>query len=780
MNAKSAVRYTGIVFAVLAALVLLLLAGVYFTMRASLPQLSGETKLASLKNPVTVARDERGTVVITSPDFVDAMRALGYVHAQERFFEMDLTRRSAAGELSELFGRATLKMDQEKRTHRLRARLTANLVTAGADDRKLITAYTEGVNAGLAALPAKPWPYLLLQTTPQPWRDVDSLLVVSEMYSTLQLSGTNRAFGNAALREVVGDKLFGWLRPPGGKWDAALDGSQMEPAPLPTEAQIDTRKTKAASNAAAAINVAETDPEFAIGSNNWAVTGALTQHGGAMLADDMHLNLGVPNIWFRAEFHLQTPAGQKRIAGVTLPGGPAFVIGSNGDIAWGFTNTEGRWYDWVKVPAGEPVTEQHEEIKLAGETSVPLTVRETRWGPIVHTWRKQDYALHWIAYQPGAINAELSDLALAHSVDEALPIAQQSGVPHQNILIVDKAGNAAWTVAGRMQARTAQEKTEWAGFASPQGLPRPWLPPAAYPLVKNPADGRLWTANNRQMGGDAGAKIAEGGFDLGARAQQIRDRLREKQQFDEAALYAIQLDREARFVRHWAELLKTVSSKSDNADLRELNRILSTWNGQADPDQAGYRAAREFRAHVYDELWAAWMRAAAPDLGFPVRWDARIEYPAWQALSAQAPHLLPPKYASWDAFLLAQAERVVKDMKEAGGGSIAKATWGQRNTARISHPFSLAVPLLGRVLDMPATPLPGDNHMPMVLTVNQGASERMVVAPGHEETGILVMPGGQSGHPLSPFYGAGHQDWLQGRPAPLLAGEARYTLRLIP
>jgi penicillin amidase len=379
---------------------------------------------------------------------------------------------------------------------------------------------------------------------------------------------------------------------------------------------------------------------------------------------------------------------------------------------------------------------------------------------------------------PGAINANLVNLMFADSVDEAVPIAQQSGIPHQNILLADKNGNAAWTVAGRMPARHAGETAQWAGFVTPDGLPRAWLSPADYPLVKNPADGRLWTANNRQMSGAAGIKIADAGFDLGARAQQIRDRLREKKQFDEAGLYAIQLDREARFIKHWAELLRAVAEKSDHADLKEMARQLSSWNGRADIDQVGYRLARAFRTRILDELWQAWIPAAAPELGLATRWDGRAEYPAWQAISTRAPHLLPKEFASWDAFLLAQTEAIANDIKK--DGNVASATWGQRNTARIIHPFSQAIPALGMLLDMPRTPLPGDNHMPMVLGPNSGASERMVVAPGHEESGILTMPGGQSGHPLSPFYGAGHQDWLDGKPAPLLAGEARHTLRLTP
>jgi penicillin amidase len=774
-------RYALYTLAGLALVLLVSLTAGYLCMRLSLPQLSGEAALASLSAPVTVTRDERGTVVIEAASMVDVARAIGYVHAQERFFEMDLTRRSAAGELSELFGKTTLKMDKDKRLHRFRTRLTDHLAQLGETDRALLSAYTAGVNSGLAALTARPWQYLVLGAAPQPWREVDTLLVASEMFSTLQISSFERTYVSALLRERVGDAVFEWLRPPGGKWDAALDGSTFDPVPMPTAAQLNTRHAAKHVLSAAPTLAAleEAERQQAIGSNNWAVGGALTAHGGAMLADDMHLTLGVPNIWFRAEYRLKTADGMRRVAGVTLPGVPVMIVGSNGEVAWGFTNTEGRWFDWIPVPKGAPVTEIRERILVEGEAPVELVVRETQWGPIARSRKHQDYALAWTIYQPGAINARLNDLSFARNVDEALAIARQSGVPHQNILLADKAGNIAWTVAGRMPARVRGESPLWTGFSTPDMVPRPWLPPESYPVVKNPADARLWTANNRQMGGDADAKIAEGGFDLGARAQQIRDRLREKDRFTEADLYAIQRDREARFMKHWADLMRVTAGKSATADGGEIATLLAAWNGHADADQVGYRLARSFRSRVISELWNAWIHAAAPDIGVTVSPEGRSEYPVWQALTERPMHLLPQPFASWDAFLIAQSEAVAQELK-AAHIRLSEATWGKRNLAHIVHPFSLAIPGVGRVLDMPHTPMPGDNHMPMVLTPRDGASERMVVAPGHEETAILAMPGGQSGHPLSPFYGAGHMDWLEGKPTPLLAGEARYTLTLRP
>jgi penicillin G amidase len=755
-----------------AALVLLLQIAIvgavaYVVLRQSLPQLTGEHTLAKLAAPVTVARDALGTATINATNDRDAMRALGFVHAQERFFEMDLTRRAAAGELAALFGKAALPIDKQKRVHRFRTRMAAVWADTGASEREILTAYADGVNAGLANLNAKPWQYTLLRTTPEAWREVDSLLVMCEMYVTLQSLGFERALANARLREKVGDELFQWLKPIGGEWDAAMDGSVMPPAPLPTAEKIDMRIARETP-----VNTASYAPAADVGSNAWAVAGALTSHGGGMLANDMHLNLSAPNIWFRAQFQI----GGLRAAGVTLPGVPAMVVGSNGQVAWGFTNSYGRWFEWQVLPKETSFNMVRETIQVNGAAPEIIEIKETPSATVMETQGGKHVALTWLAHRPEALNANLIRMMRAKDVDDALSIAQSAGLPHQNILIVDRSGNLAWTIAGRMPRRAMVEtRPIRPGFVPSDQIAADWLPPAEYPVIKNPPSSRLWTANNRQLGGTEGAKIDEGGFDLGARSQQIRERLfsppREK--FVEADLSKIHIDTEARFMKRWAT--KLASAGRQNAD---VVRLLASWNGRADADQVGYRLAREFRIRVLDELWKAWVThvsGAAPD----GPWDNRFEYPAGQAMHENALHLLPKPFTSWDEFLAAQANAVVAKLT-AQHGSLDQATWGAYNLAVVRHPLSRAVPQLGWLLNMPATPMSGDAHMPKVEHRNFGASERLVVAPGHEETATLTMPGGQSGHPLSPFYGAGHRDWAEGKTAPLLAGPTMHTLTLSP
>lgn len=824
----------------LVAITLILLLALYFTLRASLPALDGELTLSKLANAVTVTRDVNGTVAIAARDTVDAMRALGFVHAQERFFEMDLTRRAAAGELSALLGSATIEYDKKKRQHRFRARMNEVWPTLPVDQKKIMTAYAEGVNSGVAGLKATPWQYTLLRAATQPWTEIDSMLVMCEMFYMLQSKSFDGAFENARLREKMSEPVFAWLKPLGGTWDAALDGSIIAPVAMPTSEQLNVRASKVVSVASAALETtseasskisgafewsplatsASSDNENQVGSNAWAVDGTLTKTGAGMLANDMHLGFSVPNIWFRAEFvvgEVSNKTSAKKIAGVTLPGVPALVAGSNGNIAWGFTNSYGKWFDWVPITAAEPITIQRESINVKSGEPIEIDIRETQFGPILETvventglkttgsetTADRKYALHWIAHRPGAINPNIIQLMFAKTVGEALLIAQQSGVPHQNFLVVDSAGNLGWTIAGRMPRRyvvnnaensglNIVENSQRAGWAMPADISNELLPVAEYPVIKNPPAGRLWTANNRQLGGElgigvgaaGGTKIGEGGFDLGARGQQIRDRLfllRQKpndKPIDEAVLYAIQLDTEARFMKRWAQRMQNVAAQiPDQPNAVETSQLLSAWNGKADADQAGYLLAKTFRQKVLDQLWKSWVSAAT---GTEPKgtWDGRFEYAAVAAIEAKAPHLLPLPFKTWDAFLAAQFTAAAEDLIKANG-SLAASVWGKSNVATVRHPLSRAVPALGYFLDMPRVPVSGDSNLPKVVAGNFGASQRTVVSPGHEETAILTMPGGQSGHPLSPFYGAGHGDWLAGVPTPLLANVTTHTLRLI-
>ncbi|MCV2355229.1 penicillin acylase family protein [Paucibacter sp. B2R-40] len=752
----------------------------WLAVRASLPQIDGSITLPGLAAPLSLERDALGTAVLRGENRLDLARGLGYLHAQERFFEMDLTRRSAAGELSALFGDKALARDKERRVHRLRARLTERLAQMSAADQSLLNAYADGVNAGLSGLHLRPWQYLILRGEPAAWTAVDSLLVVGEMFWMLQGGSIDAGFERAALRERAGDALFDWLNPRGGHWDAALDASPVKPATLPGPALLDLRKAQPSPAPQAARSVQAVE-EQVLGSNNWAVAGSRSADGRAILADDMHLDLGVPSIWYRTQLEIKGKGGQVlRAAGLSLPGMPSLVVGSNGQVAWGFTNAYGQWFDWIKLPAelAPARLKSHvETIAIKGAAPQQLDVLDFDGSPIVRERAGQRYALRWVAHLGEAYNLSLDNMLWAGDAAAALRIAQASGIPHQNILVADAKGQIGWSVAGRLWTQ-APDEAGYARFQTIQSPKHEWLTLGDYPQLLNPPAGQLWTANNRQLGGAQAQLIGDGGFDLGARAQQIRDRLSERPIQTAASLGAIHFDTEARFIKTWGERLMPLL----NADSRhaEAAAQLKQWSGRADAEQVGYRLIRTVRLRTLDALWAAWttplLGAMQADEKLRFKWRSQFEYSAVQALTERPAHLLPPGFANWDAFQLAQVDAALMELTQDGKQALAQASWGQYNTSRIQHVMSKAVPALSAWLDMPSAPQGGDANLPFVARPAFGQSQRMVVSPGLEAEATLSMPGGQSGHPLSPFYGAGHADWAAAKPTPLLAGPTLHRL----
>ena len=421
--------------ALLIALVLLALLVVWLVLRASVPTLDGERALAGLGAPTQVTRDALGVATIEAASATDAARALGYVHAQERWFEMDLLRRSSAGELSALFGPLALDADRQARRHRLRARIETDLAGIAGDFLPQLEAYAEGANAGLEDLGTRPWPYLLLRRQPEAWTAVDSILAGYAMYFDLQGGRNERELALWNIAPHLPPALRTLLAHDGSEWDAPLMGTARGNATLPGPSEVDLRRLPAPEGTPASLADAGTP-----GSNNFAVSGALTADGRAIVADDMHLGLRAPNVWFRARLRWPdpgAPAGQADVSGFTMPGLPAVIVGSNGHVAWGFTNSYGDYMDWrLETPCPvdgaddgcAPAVRHMEQIEVAGGAPVAFEVLETAWGPVMHTLDDgRALSLRWVAHLPGAINLGLADLALAADLDQALAAASHPG-----------------------------------------------------------------------------------------------------------------------------------------------------------------------------------------------------------------------------------------------------------------------------------------------------------------------------------------------------------------
>ena len=787
-------RLKYVVAAAFAALVLVPLTVVHVVLRASVASLDGEVHHLGVVAPVTIDRDAKGVPTIEAANRVDLAYGIGYVHGQDRFFEMDLSRRFAGGELSEVFGKAAVEQDQKARLFRFRQVARAALEQATPEQRAVLEAYARGVNAGLASLRSRPWEYWVLGSAPVDWRPEDTMLASLAMWWDLQYSGIDVEI----LRMRINERLHGpdceggWKcamqffypsrteadapNAPTGVVNRGSTGYGTAAVPAPEVLNI------RAAAAPASARLAPLSPEIGIGSNNWAVSGRFTTTGAALIANDMHLRARVPIVWYRASLRVKASGTQPALDlnGVTLPGAPLMVAGSNGHIAWGFTNSYGDWIDVTAADCSAANVSQQETIRVHGAPDVSFSVKS---GPAGMLYRVDPDGTHcwfvsWLAQQPSATNVNLMNLERATSVAQALAIAPTLGIPHQNLVIGDQEGHIAWTIGGRIPAGTGPTRSS--GSAT-------WVSAESHPRIVDPEIGRLWTANSRSTEDPSqqaviGARDATvgAGYDLGARTRQIRDDLL---QLPGPAvpqdMLHIQLDDRARFLTPWrgvvTELLDA-AALADHPERAQFKKLVVDWNARASVDAVGYRLVRGFHDRLAQSVWTMMLDGLKlpPDGEFvPARFDDSL-----LLLVSQRPmHMLAPAYTDWRQFLLAQVDATIKEIHESCP-ELAKCTWGARKPVHIQHPLSKAIPLLSGWLDMPEVQLPGDHDMPRVQDGNVGASERFAVSPGHEDQGYIHMPGGQSGHPLSPYYRAGFMDWVQGNPSPFLPGASEHRLTL--
>jgi penicillin G amidase len=393
---KRVARTIGIVGVVLIAAVMGAAMTVWIGFRASLPDIDGTAVLPGLGAQVSLERDAAGVPTVTALSRDDLARGLGYVHGQDRFFQMDLLRRAAAGELSALLGPSLLPTDRRLRLHRFRQVARAVVSNLDGRERALLDAYVAGVNAGLASLKSRPFEYWLLRSRPKPWTAEDSILCVHSMYLQLQDAQGHAQLQRGLLRATLPAAAWAFLEAGAPEWDAALDGTHGDEPRMPLPEEFDLRK----------INDLPVMPPdhvlrrlSVLGSNNWAVAGQRTANGAAIVANDMHLSFRVPNIWYRARLIQRASSGTADtldMTGVTLPGTPSVIAGSNRSIAWGFTNSYGVFTTVIRLVAvandvsayrtaagARKIQYVDEPIEVLGAPTEHLKVALTEWGPIV-------------------------------------------------------------------------------------------------------------------------------------------------------------------------------------------------------------------------------------------------------------------------------------------------------------------------------------------------------------------------------------------------------------
>lgn len=800
MKYRRALRWIGIAVCTVVLVGLLAATWVWQRVEASLPPIEGALPAPGLRAEATLSRDAAGVVTINASSRTDAVYALGFAHGQDRFFQMDLGRRRAAGRLSQLFGDAALPMDRAAIVHEFAELANQVLDQLPPDQLLLLEAYSAGVNAGLDSLPKAPWEYAIFRADPESWEARDCILIFYAMVLQLQNSTGTYEQTLSSLRDVLGEVTVDYFNPVVGPNDSTLDGSTQPLRAVPSERILDLRPNEE-------ILEPETSritpaPElFPNGSNAFVVTGAQTRHGSALVGGDPHLGLNVPNTWYRAQLNYPLADGSPhRVDGVSLPGVPGIIIGSNGNIAWTFTVATVDTSDLVPIDLNQVAPEilyyvngesvefeerTHEIMRKNGETEVV----ESTWtihGPIVgRTVRGKPLAFKWTFHDPVAVNFDVLNLALSETVDDALAIAAAAGMPNQNLFVVDQSGAAAWATVGILPKR----------FGYDGRFPVPWtygdrgwdgyLAGAERPVRKAASGEFLWSGNQRKVGGEELVLLGDAGYDGPYRAGQIEARLNDLRgkMVEPADFLAIQLDDEAHWAERWSQLLAQTIDQStglDAEDRAELSAVLQSWNGRASLDSAAYRLIRQWhRTLAAATLEPIFAKVSARDLGFQY-WRLRYNEALWELHQDEPPHLLAQPHRTWHSLREQVLGQLLEDAREASS-DLSRFTWGDANRLAMRHPVSYAVPgFIGQYLDMVPSPQDGDTMLPRVARPTHGASLRMAVAPGHEDEGIMHVPGGQSGNPLSPFYRAGHQDWLMGDPSPFQPGEPQYELILEP
>lgn len=767
--------------AALVAVPVMAAAGVLAVLSSSLPRRDGQAHVPELTKPVRVELDEHAIARLRGETFEDVLSAQGFVHAQERFFQMDLMRRASAGELAALAGARALAADRAQRPFELRRRAREWRDRLPAGHRGWLEAYTRGVNAGLEDLGAAPPEYLVLGERPAAWTIEDSLLVVYTVYTMLS-NNERYEKAQAVMEATLPPALYEFLTPSTSRLDRPVVFSAGDrtggyaPLPIPPAHVVDLRERAPPAAPRGIVSPPLSGPA----SNQWALGAARTIRGDALLANDPHLELRIPNIFFRAELHWPDHA----VRGVSIPGVPGILIGASGAVAWGATVSNADQSDWIVVDAeagngaryrtgegAEPFGEAAYDIAVAGAGADRLVVRTTRWGPVVDTdglGRPLVLEATWLS--PDGVDLDFLDMMHAGSVAEALDVVSRWHGPSLNWMVADSAGAVGWAVSGPVPRRI--------GFDG--SVPRPrtggqrWAGTVTLPR-RGPVTGELFTANSRTLPREQALELSRMWM-RPLRAKRIEELLAAEPRHDERHALAMQLDTRAAgydFVRDI--VLEIVPADERDARLRWARTVAVGWNGNADADGAAFALMHAYYRVLLERVLAPLLAPAlAADPTFVYRWPLADE-PLRRVLEERPAHLLSAGHATWHAFLRDALTDTVERL-ERGPGGLAQS-WGEANALDVAHPLA-ALPILGRWMRLPGHEQPGSMVSLRVATPGYGAVIRMAVSPAHPEAGYLQMTGGQSGHFLSRNFDDLHMDWARGAPTPFLAGPtvAEFTL----
>jgi penicillin amidase len=767
----------------------------WVTLRLSLPDLTGEQELRGLEQPVAVAYDEHGIPTIKATSRRDAYRALGYVTARDRLFQMDLFRRSASGRLAEIFGQDAVELDTEQRIFGFQQVAAAVSARLSEHERQTLQAYADGVNAFLIQAQVLPFEFVVLQYRPDPWTIEDSCLVMLYLYQKLSWSDLAERTMTVMEQTLPAD-VVAFLTPDSDPYTVALFGGTasrrpMQQLPRAGLASLLRSSPRESPSSSALLQVAPR----AAGSNAWAVDRTKTTDGRAILANDMHHPLSLPSLWYRTAI----TDGATTISGVIAPGMPVVIAGSNDQVAWGVTNALVDTVDLVlleidsqdvsryRAPDGwRQFEERVEVIRVKDEPAVSITVRNTIWGPVSRTpLLRKPVAVRWILLDASALNFKMLHMAEADTIERGLTVMNQAGGAPLNVVLADRSGRIAWTWSGKVPVRHGFDGTTSRSWADGRIGWRSYVAPEWLPRVVDPPSGFIAVANSRTVGADYPYMVGSD-FDNGYRAYHIAEHLREMMRVTEDDMRRLQLDTHSHLYQFYQRMLLDVLTEDSTASvplLAEARRAIAAWDGRAEVDSVGFTLLVSYRNLLVDRLIGAILEPCRrADPTFQYEWGT-VEGPLRTLLAAKEPVSLldHAKYKNWDDFLRTTLLDLIGKLKQdLGVQSLEELTWGRLNTPMIAHPLAEAIPLIGQWLELSDRPLPGCDLCIRASSSMHGASERLVVSPGRHGDAMLHIPGGQSGHPLSAHFTDQYPYWMNGDALPFMPGRAVDVLTLKP
>jgi penicillin amidase len=813
-------RSTGIrIFLWLLFILILLVAGAvayaYVLARMALPQLDGRLQVKGLSAAVKVTRDVHGVPTIEAATLEDLFLAQGYVTAQDRLWQMDVMRRFGAGELSEILGKDTLKIDREQRIVGLRAAARNSLQTASPRDRSYFDAYARGVNAFIEShRNSLPIEFHILKYRPKPWQAEDSIVIANQMVKDLNYFG----FGDMLAREKILAKLGPELTA-----DLYVNRSWHDRPPTVMREDLNDQENQGDSNddddddddgpdnSVTQQRSAGTDiwtqhaPEAVNGSNDWVISGAHTTTGKPLLSDDMHLGHQMPNLWYEA--HLQcvnrcvTPSGNLDVAGVTLPGMPYVIVGHNQRIAWGFTNVGPTVADAFietfnaqgayQTPQGwQPPEHRTEVIHVKGQSDLTLDVKITRHGPIVTDilpGETRQIALRWTLYD--GLHMPFFDVDGAQNWEEFRKAFSQLDAPGQNVVYADVDGNIGYQTTGHVPIRAkgdgslpvsgADDAHEWTGY----------IPFDKLPSIYNPASGVIATAN---------ARITPNGYPYSIsaeweapwRAERIYHVLESGRMFSVADMLALQNDVHSENDLFAAErfVYAVDHASKPSARAKQAADLMRNWDGR----MLASSTAATIAVRSGEELTRLLLEPRlGPSPEDPKQQETTLSWRTYHwgmktvwlqnVLLHQPKRWLPEKYPNYDQLLTAAVEAAVNGTEVPK--DLSSWQWGSFNAVEIDHPVLGKVPLIRRWSAPGVQEQSGSKYTVKAVTPHHGPSERFTANLADLDQSTMNTVTGQGGNFLSPYFMDQWKAWYEGStftlPFTSQAVEATATHRLV-